>query len=87
MTQGEVESNLASMAFPPLVEPAASLSAREVERYARHVLIPDLGMEGRRWTTWTFARGRLLLAGVLRVELSRGSVTSIPPSRATEPAG
>jgi sulfur-carrier protein adenylyltransferase/sulfurtransferase len=46
--QGEVESNLASMSFPPLVEPAASLSAREVERYARHVLIPDLGMEGQR---------------------------------------
>ncbi|HZW42992.1 MAG TPA: molybdopterin-synthase adenylyltransferase MoeB [Dermatophilaceae bacterium] len=36
------------MAIPPLVEPSAPLSAAEVERYARHVLIPDVGMEGQR---------------------------------------
>ena len=36
------------MAFPPLVEPSAALSTAEVERYARHVLIPDVGMEGQR---------------------------------------
>lgn len=36
------------MALPPLVEPSAPLSTREVERYARHVLIPDVGMEGQR---------------------------------------
>ena len=36
------------MAFPPLVEPSAPLSTAEVERYARHVLIPDVGMEGQR---------------------------------------
>jgi adenylyltransferase/sulfurtransferase len=36
------------MAFPPLVEPSASLSTQEVERYARHVLIPNVGMEGQR---------------------------------------
>jgi molybdopterin/thiamine biosynthesis adenylyltransferase/rhodanese-related sulfurtransferase len=36
------------MALPPLVEPSASLSTEEVERYARHVLIPDVGMEGQR---------------------------------------
>ena len=36
------------MAFPPLVEPSAPLSHEEVERYARHVLIPDVGMEGQR---------------------------------------
>jgi molybdopterin/thiamine biosynthesis adenylyltransferase/rhodanese-related sulfurtransferase len=36
------------MALPPLVEPSAPLSAREIERYARHVLIPDVGMEGQR---------------------------------------
>ena len=41
-------SNLISMAFPPLVEPSAPLSTAEVERYARHVLIPDVGMEGQR---------------------------------------
>ena len=40
--------NLKSMAFPPLVEPSAPLSMQEVERYARHVLIPDVGMEGQR---------------------------------------
>lgn len=36
------------MELPPLVEPSAPLSAREIERYARHVLIPDVGMEGQR---------------------------------------
>jgi molybdopterin/thiamine biosynthesis adenylyltransferase/rhodanese-related sulfurtransferase len=36
------------MALPPLVEPSAPLSAREIERYARHVLIPDVGMLGQR---------------------------------------
>jgi len=36
------------MALPPLVAPSALLSAREIERYARHVLIPDVGMEGQR---------------------------------------
>jgi sulfur-carrier protein adenylyltransferase/sulfurtransferase len=36
------------MALPPLVEPAALLSTEEVERYARHVLIPDVGMKGQR---------------------------------------
>jgi molybdopterin/thiamine biosynthesis adenylyltransferase/rhodanese-related sulfurtransferase len=36
------------MALPPLVEPSAPLSTGEVERYARHVLIPDVGMEGQR---------------------------------------
>ena len=39
--------NLMSMAFPPLVEPSAPLSKQEVERYARHVLIPEVGMEGQ----------------------------------------
>ncbi|HYO18979.1 MAG TPA: molybdopterin-synthase adenylyltransferase MoeB [Dermatophilaceae bacterium] len=36
------------MELPPLVEPSAPLSAREIERYARHVLIPDVGMSGQR---------------------------------------
>src|SRR5665647_2476527 len=40
--------NLISMAIPPLVEPSVSLSVAEVERYARHVLIPEVGMEGQR---------------------------------------
>jgi adenylyltransferase/sulfurtransferase len=36
------------MALPPLVEASSSLSAQEIERYARHVLIPDVGMQGQR---------------------------------------
>jgi molybdopterin/thiamine biosynthesis adenylyltransferase/rhodanese-related sulfurtransferase len=36
------------MGLPPLVEPSAPLSAPEIERYARHVLIPEVGMEGQR---------------------------------------
>ena len=36
------------MAFQPLVEPSMPLSTEDVERYARHVLIPDVGMEGQR---------------------------------------
>jgi molybdopterin/thiamine biosynthesis adenylyltransferase/rhodanese-related sulfurtransferase len=36
------------MGLPPLVEPSAPLSATEIERYARHVLIPDVGMQGQR---------------------------------------
>ena len=36
------------MALPPLVEPSAPLSVEEIERYARHVLIPDVGMLGQR---------------------------------------
>ena len=41
-------SNLARMALPPLVEPSAPLTAEEIERYARHILIPDVGMDGQR---------------------------------------
>src|ERR1035438_4660964 len=41
-------SNLASMALPALVEPSAPLSVSEIERYARHVLIPEVGMQGQR---------------------------------------
>src|SRR5450756_1709228 len=36
------------MAFLPLVEPSTPLSVQEIERYARHVLIPDVGMQGQR---------------------------------------
>ena len=35
-------------AIPPLVEPAESLTTDEVSRYARHVIIPELGMVGQR---------------------------------------
>ena len=36
------------MALPPLVEPSAPLSRQEIERYARHVLIPEVGLQGQR---------------------------------------
>ena len=36
------------MSLPPLVEPAAELSPQEVQRYSRHLLIPDLGTVGQR---------------------------------------
>src|SRR3954447_13367782 len=36
------------MALPPLVEPAAELSKDEVERYSRHLIIPDVGMDGQK---------------------------------------
>lgn len=32
----------------PLVEPAAELTAAEVERYSRHVIIPEIGLVGQR---------------------------------------
>ena len=36
------------MAWPPLVEPAPALSREEVARYARHLLIPEVGLLGQR---------------------------------------
>ncbi|MFW0774525.1 molybdopterin-synthase adenylyltransferase MoeB [Paenarthrobacter nitroguajacolicus] len=34
--------------LPPLVEPAAELSPAEVERYSRHLIIPEIGALGQR---------------------------------------
>ncbi|MDY6809108.1 MAG: molybdopterin-synthase adenylyltransferase MoeB, partial [Actinomycetota bacterium] len=34
--------------LPPLVEPAAELSNEEVARYSRHLIIPDVGMDGQK---------------------------------------
>lgn len=36
-----------SMSLPPLVEPAGELSRDEVERYSRHLIIPEVGVEGQ----------------------------------------
>jgi molybdopterin/thiamine biosynthesis adenylyltransferase/rhodanese-related sulfurtransferase len=36
------------MALPPLVEPAAELTKEEVERYSRHLIIPEVGMAGQK---------------------------------------
>nr|WP_203597604.1 adenylyltransferase/sulfurtransferase MoeZ [Actinomadura bangladeshensis] len=34
--------------MPPLVEPAAELTRDEVNRYSRHLIIPDVGMSGQK---------------------------------------
>ena len=34
--------------LPPLVEPAAELTKEEVGRYSRHLLIPDVGVDGQK---------------------------------------
>ena len=36
------------MSLPALVEPAAELTIDEVRRYSRHLIIPDVGMEGQK---------------------------------------
>jgi molybdopterin/thiamine biosynthesis adenylyltransferase/rhodanese-related sulfurtransferase len=34
--------------LPPLVEPGPELSREEVERYSRHLIIPEIGVDGQR---------------------------------------
>src|SRR6266498_475717 len=36
------------MSLPPLVEPAAELTKDEVARYSRHLIIPDVGVDGQK---------------------------------------
>ncbi|CAM3494348.1 adenylyltransferase/sulfurtransferase MoeZ [Stackebrandtia soli] len=36
------------MSLPPLVEPAEELSVDEVQRYSRHLIIPDVAMAGQK---------------------------------------
>ena len=36
------------VSLPPLVEPAAELTREEVARYSRHLIIPDLGLDGQK---------------------------------------
>jgi len=36
------------VSYPPLVEPAESLSIDEVRRYSRHLIIPDVAMAGQK---------------------------------------
>ena len=37
-----------STSLPPLVEPAAELTREEVQRYSRHLIIPDVGLVGQK---------------------------------------
>ncbi|WP_191499131.1 ThiF family adenylyltransferase [Mycobacterium simulans] len=39
---------MSQTSLPPLVEPAAELSRDEVARYSRHLIIPDLGVDGQK---------------------------------------
>ncbi|MFZ1361959.1 MAG: adenylyltransferase/sulfurtransferase MoeZ [Candidatus Nanopelagicales bacterium] len=36
------------MALPPLVEPIETMTVDEVRRYSRHIIIPDVGMDGQK---------------------------------------
>jgi sulfur-carrier protein adenylyltransferase/sulfurtransferase len=36
------------VSLPPLVEPAAELTIDEIRRYSRHLIIPDVGMDGQK---------------------------------------
>ena len=45
--------------FPPLVEPGPPLSASESERYARHLILPEIGVAGQR----RLRRARVLVVG------------------------
>ena len=41
-------TNGVPVSLPPLVEPAAELTVDEVRRYSRHLIIPDVGMDGQK---------------------------------------
>jgi len=43
-----VPARASAKALPPLVEPAAELTTAEVERYSRHIIIPEIGTIGQR---------------------------------------
>jgi molybdopterin/thiamine biosynthesis adenylyltransferase/rhodanese-related sulfurtransferase len=40
--------SISHTSLPPLVEPAPQLSRDEVARYSRHLIIPDLGVDGQK---------------------------------------
>ncbi|MHC6230344.1 molybdopterin-synthase adenylyltransferase MoeB [Arthrobacter sp. MMS24-T111] len=41
-------ANVSTPSLDPLVEPAAALTSAEVERYSRHLIIPEIGALGQR---------------------------------------
>lgn len=43
-----VTANVSTVSLDPLVEPAEGLTADEVERYSRHLIIPEIGSVGQR---------------------------------------
>ena len=51
--------NLHHMAIPPLVAPGPELTTEQKARYARHILLPEIGIEGQR----RLANARVLVVG------------------------
>src|SRR4051794_38980356 len=47
LSRSRIERSI-PVSLPPLVEPAASLSVDEVRRYSRHLIIPDVAMDGQK---------------------------------------
>ncbi|MGE2814501.1 adenylyltransferase/sulfurtransferase MoeZ [Mycobacterium heidelbergense] len=47
-SQASQTSQTTQTSLPPLVEPARQLSRDEVARYSRHLIIPDLGVDGQK---------------------------------------
>lgn len=47
-SQASQTSQTSQTSLPPLVEPARQLSRDEVARYSRHLIIPDLGVDGQK---------------------------------------
>ncbi|MFP5312804.1 MAG: ThiF family adenylyltransferase, partial [Actinomycetes bacterium] len=41
-------ASVSNLSLPPLVEPAPDLTPAEVERYSRHLIIPEIGALGQR---------------------------------------
>src|SRR4051812_15347452 len=50
---------LGGVSLPPLVEPGPPLDRTEVERYARHLILPELGPLGQR----RLAAAKVLVVG------------------------
>jgi sulfur-carrier protein adenylyltransferase/sulfurtransferase len=47
-SQSDPNGRSHSVSYPPLVEPAESLTVDEVRRYSRHLIIPDVAMTGQK---------------------------------------
>src|SRR5690348_5846275 len=47
------------MGIPPLVSPGPELTVEQKARYARHILLPDIGLEGQR----RLSNARVLVVG------------------------
>jgi adenylyltransferase/sulfurtransferase len=43
-----IEEISVSTSLPPLVQPAAELTREEIARYSRHLIIPDVGVDGQK---------------------------------------